>query len=143
MPLSAQEENYFEREFEKLLALEGTWKMKTKKGILTEIWKRKSSKALEGISYRINGTDSLLLERLELRYNRSGIYYVPTTENQNNQQPVVFTLRSSINEVFIFENPEHDFPKRIVYHLVNPDSIHAYIDDGGNLHRSNYYFKKQ
>lgn len=31
--------------------------------------------------------------------------------------PVAFKMVSSTNQQFVFENPQHDFPKRIVYHF--------------------------
>lgn len=34
------------------------------------------------------------------------------------------------NYLFVFENPEHDYPKRIVYKVIGSDSLHAFIDDG-------------
>lgn len=143
LPITAQEETSKKENFKKLLALEGSWKMASKKGFIVESWKRKSDQALEGMSYRINGTDSVLMERIDLYFNKAGMYFVPSTANQNNPRPVVFTLSSANNQMYIFENPEHDFPKRIVYHMISADSLHAYIDDGGSRKRANFYFKKQ
>jgi hypothetical protein len=37
--------------------------------------------------------------------------------------------QASANEV-VFENPEHDFPKRIGYRLVSADSLEAWVDGG-------------
>ena len=47
--------------------------------------------------------------------------------------------------MFVFENPEHDFPKRIVYKLITTDSLHAYIDDGkeDSKKKQNFYYKRQ
>jgi hypothetical protein len=53
-------------------------------------------------------------------------------------------LTSSNGSVFTFENPLHDFPRRIVYELVNNDSLHAWIDGGpeGTGKRNDFYYKR-
>jgi hypothetical protein len=48
--------------------------------------------------------------------------------NQNNQQPVYFKLISKEDGRYIFENKEHDFPQRVIYHLVSNDAVHARIE---------------
>jgi len=46
------------------------------------------------------------------------------------QPEIVFrAARATGNEV-IFENLEHDFPKRIGYRLVSSDSLEAWVDGG-------------
>jgi hypothetical protein len=79
-----------------------------------------------------------------LRNTKEGIFYTSTVEDQNNKQPTSFKLTSGNNNVFVFENPQHDFPKRIVYKLISADSLHAYIDDGNNStkKRQDFYYKK-
>jgi len=53
-------------------------------------------------------------------------------------------MTSSESNQFIFENPAHDFPKRIVYRLISADSLHAFIDDGvAGTKRQHFYYKKQ
>jgi hypothetical protein len=53
-------------------------------------------------------------------------------------------MTTAANNLFVFENAQHDFPKRIVYQLVNADSLHAFIDDGidGSEKRQNFYNKR-
>ena len=116
--------------FKKLYALEGTWKMKTKKGFLCEEWKKMNKNYMQSRGYMIKGTDTTINERVALTRTKDDIYYTSTVEDQNEKKPVAFKLTSANGHVFIFENPVHDFPRRIVYDLVTPDSLHAYIDDG-------------
>lgn len=44
----------------------------------------------------------------------------------------------------VFENPEHDFPQRIGYTRVGPDSLAGWIegDSGGELRRIRFPFRR-
>jgi hypothetical protein len=129
--------------FEKLYALQGTWKMENSKGILYESWHRIQDTLMQGGSYKVNNHDTTFFERVALKYSNGKVFYVPLVE-ENNMEPVSFTLTSNNNNSFVFENPQHDFPKRIIYEIIAPDSLHAYIDDGVNnpSKRKDYFYKK-
>jgi hypothetical protein len=130
--------------FKKLYALDGTWKMVTKRGAVCEEWKKMDGNYLQNRGYFIKGNDTIVTERVSLTRNYKGIYYTSTVEDQNNKQPVAFKLTKQENNMFVFENPQHDFPKRIVYNLISADSLHAFIDDGTETgKRQNFYYKKQ
>ena len=129
--------------FKKLYTLEGTWKMITKRGAICEEWKKVDNNHLQSKGYMIKGSDTIINERVALTNTAAGIFYTSTVEDQNNKQPVAFKLSSVNNNIFIFENPEHDFPKRIVYEFTDSTTLHAYIDDGANgKNRQDYYYKK-
>jgi hypothetical protein len=130
--------------FKKLYALEGTWKMSTRRGAIYEEWKKMDDNYLQNKGYMIKGNDTIINERVALRNTREGIFYTSTVEDQNNKQPIAFKMTGSENNSFVFENPQHDFPKRIVYKLITADSLHAFIDDGTETgKRQNFYFKRQ
>jgi len=130
--------------FKKLYTLEGTWKMNTRRGAVCEEWKKMNKNYLQNKGYMIQGKDTIISERIALTNTKEGVFYTSTVEEQNNKQPVAFKMTGSENNMFVFENPQHDFPKRIVYKLVTADSLHAYIDDGTETgKRQNFYYKKQ
>ncbi len=118
--------------FKQLHVLEGKWIMKTKRGSMGEEWVKVSESHLQNRGFYIKGTDTVVTETVALKDTPEGIFYTSTVADQNNQQPVSFKLTSSEKDEFIFENTAHDFPKRIIYHLISADSIHAYIDGGVN-----------
>ena len=130
--------------FKQLHALEGRWIMKTAKGYLGEDWIKVDDQYLQNRGFIVKGTDTIFTERVALRNTAEGIFYTSTVENQNNRQPTSFKLTSGKNNIFVFENPQHNFPKRIVYELISADSIHAYIDDGnaGTKKREDFYYKR-
>jgi hypothetical protein len=130
--------------FKKLYALEGTWKMATKRGALCEEWKKIDKNYLQNKGYMIKGKDTIVSERVALTNSNGGIFYTSTVEDQNNKQPIAFKMTKAENNMFVFENPQHDFPKRIVYKLVTADSLHAYVDDGTETgKKQNFYYKRQ
>ncbi len=130
--------------FKKLYSLEGTWKMQTKRGAFCEEWKRMDKKYLQNRGYMIKGADTIISERVALTKTKDGIFYTSTVEDQNNKNPIAFKMTKAEDNVFVFENPAHDFPKRIVYRFVTSDSLHAFIDDGTEAgKKQNFYYKRQ
>jgi Domain of unknown function (DUF6265) len=126
--------------FKDLYQLEGKWKMNTSKGVLIESWEKVSPTELHGRSYRASAKDTVQLEEISLLEDDAGIHYVPIVKNHNDGQPVRFTLISSESRRFVFENKNHDFPKRIIYHFITADSIVARVEDDSK--GSNYYFAR-
>ena len=131
-------------DFKKLYTLEGVWQMTTKRGILCEEWKKINEHYLQSKGYIIKGTDTIITETVALTHKDDAVFYTSTVANQNDQQPVAFKMTKWEDNTFVFENAQHDFPKRIVYKLVSTDSLYAFIDDGidGSGHRQSFYYKR-
>lgn len=130
--------------FTQLQELSGSWMMKTDKQTLFENWVIINSNEMHGKSYRINNNDTTLLEEVKLSGNHDKVLYIPVVKGENKDQPVSFKLISFANKQFVFENSTHDFPQRVIYHLIRKDSIHAWIEGkhNGKDARSDYYFKR-
>ncbi|RXK60968.1 hypothetical protein ESA94_10970 [Lacibacter luteus] len=126
--------------------LKGSWQMQTRRGVITEKWAVANDSTLSGESSitRADGT-IIPLEKIELAFRKGHYYYIPTVKNQNGEQPVEFKITTHSEKGFVAENPQHDFPKRISYTLVNADSIHAVIDDGLEtpVKKSNFYYSRK
>ena len=123
--------------------IEGTWIMYTKTGAVGETWKKISEDHCQNKGFIIKGKDTIITEQVALRKTADGVFYTSTVEDQNNKKTVSFKLSSSDNKIFIFENPEHDFPKRIVYEFTDGNTLHAYIDEGAaGAKRQHFYYKK-
>lgn len=124
--------------------LTGAWAMNTSRGQILETWDAGGANILNCKSYRITAQDTVLLESIQLIKTGSEVHYVSTVSGQNNGQPIKFTLTSSANNRYVFENPNHDFPKRIVYDILGKDIIHAWIDGGeqAKMKRSDFYYHR-
>ncbi len=132
-----------EQDSASLGALEGVWRMKTSKGYLYEEWTLQGS-GLKGKSYRLNGTDSVVLERLRIVTRSDGTFYESLVTGQNQGQVVGFRLVKSTGSSFVFENPQHDYPQRILYTFITSDSVVARIEGekDGKIRGSDYNYKK-
>jgi hypothetical protein len=53
-------------------------------------------------------------------------------------------MTESDKATFTFENKEHDFPQRIIYRIINPDSVVARIEGvkNGKPGSFDYYYKR-
>lgn len=128
-----------------LFQLDGKWQTIKNKEIIIEEWQRKSASLLTGKSYKIRvKKDTVNLETMQLKIIKGKTFFIPVTANQNNAKPVYFQLTKSANSKFEFLNLKHDFPKRIVYHIINKDSIHAWIDDNFDKteNRLDFYYSR-
>jgi len=141
---SAARSQESKKEFKNLNSLVGTWSMETKKGFLYESWKKINDSTLNGKGFKVSGKDTMVLEMVQLVRRGDKIMYIPTISDQNNQNPVRFTLLKLENKTYTFENKEHDFPQRVIYVLPENDMLHAWIegDVGGQLKRSDFNYKK-
>ncbi len=131
--------------FSRLLLLEGTWQTLSKNGkVIGEQWKKINDSLLQGTGFFVNEQDTIISENTTLRQTANAIIYSSTVSDQNYKNPVLFTLTTVSENEFTFENAGHDFPKRIVYKFITPDSIHAYIDAGKSdaTKRKNFFYKK-
>lgn len=113
--------------FKPLHQLAGSWKMATSKGILFEVWKIKDDSTMVSKSFRINGTDTIPQETVELSLRNNITRFTSTVADQNNQQPVTFILIHSNDGKYVFENKAHDFPQQIFYTLAGNNSLLAGI----------------
>ena len=68
-------------------------------------------------------------EFVVLRPNGTKLEYAV---RMNYQPMVVFTSTSVSSNELVFENPAHDFPKRLGYKLASPDVLGAWIDGGAD-----------
>ncbi len=96
----------------------GTWIVHNPSGIQrVEIWSETNETSFSGSGIRVSAEmDTTLRENLVLKYEGDQYWYIPTVPDQNNALPVPFGLTAVNGYHFVFENPEHDFPKRIIYH---------------------------
>ncbi|MFM9950805.1 MAG: DUF6265 family protein [Saprospiraceae bacterium] len=119
---------FTQKDFDQLHVLTGAWTLTNKRGVLHEVWRKKAADQLTGVSFLVQGKDTIPQENIVLQLREGNITYTPTTVHQNEGLPVVFTLISVENGLFIFENKAHDFPQRIGYQIPKDSLLNAYIE---------------
>ena len=109
----------------------GTWKMEDKENY--EAWERKDNQ-LYGESYKIANGQKYISEKLKIKLVQNYVVYIATVFNQNQGKAIPFRLQPSEQNLFSFENLQHDFPKKIQYDVLNKDELFVHVlgeDDKG------------
>lgn len=107
--------------------LQGTWKMENKE--VYEHWDKVNENSLKGFSYKIKDGQMFISEYLDIKKANNEIIYTATVLKQNQGKGVNFKLTKA-DSTFTFENPNHDFPKKIVYKKLDDTEIFVKVSDG-------------
>ncbi|AWO00994.1 hypothetical protein DLD77_04410 [Chitinophaga alhagiae] len=110
----------------------GSWQSNASGRHMLETWVKVNDSTLAGKGQLVKGRDTLLLESVSLEQRGGQLYYVPTVTGQNKGLPVRFALTFIDSRQMVFENPAHDFPQKVSYTLVSPDSLLAEISGVAN-----------
>lgn len=107
---------------------------------IEEHWTNVAGGSMLGMSRTVAGEKTVEFEYLRIEQRADGIYYVA---HPNARCPGTdFKLtRASATEA-VFENPQHDFPKRIIYRKTGDDSITATIDGGEGTKAISFPYRK-
>lgn len=130
MICSCKDKNGSVGKYEKLATMNwllGNWENKMIEGNLSESWEKKDDSTFVGHSYFIKEKDTISFESIELLQKGDAIFYIPTVKGQNKDKPITFKLTTSTDNQFIFENPAHDYPQKIVYKKAGPNDLIATI----------------
>lgn len=113
--------------FNKLQRLQGSWITKMGDTEVLETWQPESDTLLRGTGFEITGSDSVLFETLSLVKRGNDVFYIVSVPGQNDELPVSFRLTGSRDQEFTFENPDHDFPDKIVYRFLDDNRVAAIV----------------
>ncbi len=108
--------------------LVGTWKVQNRE--VYERWDKLNDFHLKGISYKIVGGAIHISEYLDIQLADEKLMYTATVLNQNQGRGISFGHIPN-DSLVVFENMEHDFPKRIAYHYRSDSSVYVQVSDGG------------
>lgn len=128
------------KDVEKINWLQGQWtRLNTKPGRTgTEYWKKISSTEWIGKGITMKGSDTVFVEKMKIVLRENCLYYV--ADVPENKSEVYFKFTAISAEGFTCENPTHDFPKKIVYHIEPDNRLKASISGDGKT--IDYFFEK-
>lgn len=106
---------------------------------IEEHWTQAAGASMMGMSRTVAGDKTVEFEYLRIEQRADGIYYVAHPKGRCPGTDFKLT-RASATEA-VFENPQHDFPKRIIYRK-GDDSLTATIDGGEGTKAITYAFKR-
>ncbi len=91
-----------------------------------EQWTVPAGKTMLGVSRTVRHSETVEYEFLQIRETAAGeIEYVARPSGQTGA--AFLLVRLSEREV-VFENPDHDFPQRIIYRLIAEGNLEASIE---------------
>src|SRR5215218_11044298 len=95
---------------------------------IEEHWTKPAGGSMMGMSRTVAGDKTVEFEYLRIEQRTDGVYYVAHPQARCPGTDFKLT-RASATEA-VFENPQHDFPKRIIYRKGGDDSLTATTDGG-------------
>lgn len=110
---------------EELAWLAGCWKGEDEGAVTEECWMAPAGGIMPGIHrdrYRPGKTS---FEFFRIEAGPSGLIYQASPEGR---PATPFTLVESGTKRVVFENPDHDFPQRVIYWLDGDGRLHARIE---------------
>lgn len=111
---------------ERLEWISGCWVLDDGKERTEETWMKPAGQSMVGMSRTVAGGKTVHTEYVQIREANGQIAYIVALGM--GAKPTVFKMiKSSDNEV-VFENPEHDFPQRIIYRRESADALFARIE---------------
>jgi len=105
-----------------------------------EHWTQPAGGSMLGMSRTVAGNRTAEFEYLRIEQREDGIYYV--AQPKGRCPATDFKLTRHAAQEAVFENPQHDFPKRIVYRKMADDSLTASIDGGEGTKAMSFAFRR-
>jgi len=107
---------------------------------IEEHWTKVAGQSMLGMSRTVAGDKTVEFEYLRIEQRADGIYYVAHPKARYPGTDFKLT-RASATEA-VFENPQHDFPKRIIYRKISDDALTASIDGGEGTKSISYAYRR-
>lgn len=105
--------------------MSGCWEMKAGARLIEERWTPPRGGLMLGTS-RTSRNDSIIeFEQMRIETRPAGVFFVASPSGQATTE---FKATSVLDSSAVFENPEHDFPKKVSYRKVGSDSLVASIE---------------
>ena len=108
----------------------GEWVSENSSSVTVENWEKVSEHSFEGFG-KTKSADSDKVksyESLRLVEMSGQIYFIAKVGH--NELPIAFALTTCSDSMAVFENPDHDFPKKIDYKLQSHDRISVTVSSG-------------
>lgn len=109
---------------------EGTFRNRSGHGVIEEHYTAPTENTMLGTTRFIREGRTVQYEFTLIRADTSGIRLVPYPNGQRSEHDFVLT-KSAVDQA-VFEAPEHDYPKRIIYRKDGETGLHARIDGGAD-----------
>ncbi len=105
--------------------LAGYWTSEEDSLHTEEFWLHESGRTMLGLHREVYKNDKVFFEFLRIVHSDQGISYFASPAGR---KPTEFrATQIGLNKI-TFENPDHDFPRRIIYHLESQEILTVRIE---------------
>lgn len=111
---------------EDLTWLSGDWETAPGRMQIDEHWTKVAGGSLIGMSWTVVGGKTVFFEYLRIEARGDGIYYVAHPKART--PGTDFKLTRLTGQEAVFENPAHDFPKRVIYRKNGDGTLTARVE---------------
>jgi hypothetical protein len=119
--------------------LSGCWQITRGAEVIDEQWMAPRGGVMLGMARSVRGDRLASTESTTIRVRDGKLVY---EANPSGQAPTTFTATTATADRVVFENPAHDYPRRLSYERKGPDGLLAWIDDGSGAKRIEYPFSR-
>ena len=109
------------------------------RAVSEEHWTRPAGGSMIGVSRTLVGDRTVSFEFLRIEVRGESIFYVASPKGRC--PATDFKLTRVSGQEAVFENPEHDFPKRIIYRKNSAGGLSAIVDGGEGTKSEKFDFK--
>jgi len=130
-----------ETSVEDLRWLAGSWASDSAAVRIEEHWSAPAGGLMVGMHRDVIGGRATGFEFFRIRADSIGLVYL---SQPGGRPPHPFRLKELGSRSVVFEDPEHDFPQRVMYWLDERGELHARIEGvmNGKLEGENWRWKK-
>ncbi len=107
--------------------LEGQWETGDSVGFTTESWEKINDQFMTGEGLFITPDGKTVIELLHIFIREDVLFYAAMLPDQNNGEEILFILTNNNPDSLVFENPKHNYPKKIIYYKKTDDFIEVSI----------------
>jgi hypothetical protein len=119
--------------------LSGCGQMTRGAEVIDEQWMAPRGGIMPGMARTVRGDRVTSTESTIIRLRDGKLVY---EANPSGQSPTTFTATAASADRLVFENPAHDYPRRVTYERQGSDAVLAWIDDGAGGKRVEYPYKR-
>jgi hypothetical protein len=116
----------------------GAWRATAPRATVEERWTPPAANAMLGLSRTLQDGRMTAFEFLRIVEREDGIFYVA---QPGGRPPTEFKLTAYDGRVALFENPQHDYPRRIAYRRNDDGTLGATIDAGPGSEATTFTFE--
>jgi hypothetical protein len=129
------------RNIDRFSWLQGRWQNVRHDRITDEVWLAPIGGSMMGVGRVVKADSVVDFEVVFIREHGSRFAY---EAHPSGQKPATFLSTIVTDSSIIFENLEHDFPRRIGYQRCGDDSLYAWVEgpSGGKTKRNEFPYRR-